>query len=122
MRRLTTLCAELRNDAYRKLWLAQVASEIGDWAARLALTTLIYERTGSATWAALMAVSSLLPMLGAGQLLASFADRVDRRLILVAADLVRAALFVVLATVTLPTAALLVLAVAAGLATVPFEA
>jgi MFS family permease len=120
--RLATLVAELRNAAFRKLWLSQVASEVGDWAARLALTTLVYERTRSATWAAVMAVSSLLPMLGPGQLLASLADRVDRRLILVTADVVRAAIFVVLSTLTLPTPALLVLAVASGLATVPFEA
>ena len=122
VQRLTTLVAELRNDAFRKLWLSQVVSEVGDWSARLALTTLMYERTRSATWAAVMAVSALLPMLGPGQLLASFADRIDRRLILVTADLARAAIFVVLALVTLPTPALLALAVAAGLATVPFEA
>jgi hypothetical protein len=120
--RLATLFAELRNDAFRKLWLAQVVSEIGDWAARLALTTLIYERTGSAAWAALMAVSTLLPMLGPGQLLASLADRMDRRVILVTADGVRAVLFVVLAVATLSTPALLCLSITAGLATVPFEA
>jgi MFS family permease len=120
--RLTVLFAELHNDAYRKLWLAQVVSEIGDWAARLALTTLIYERTGSAAWAALMAVSSLLPMLGPGQLLASLADGMDRRVILVSADGVRAVIFVVLAVAPLSTPALLCLSIAAGLATVPFEA
>jgi len=120
--RLTTLFAELRNDAFRKLWLAQVASEIGDWAARLALTTLIYERTGSAAWAALMAVSSLLPMLGPGQLLASLADGMDRRVILVSADAVRAVIFVVLALAPLSTPGVLCLSIAAGLATVPFEA
>ena len=122
VQRLTTLVTELRNEAFRKLWLSQVVSEVGDWSARLALTTLMYERTRSATWAAVMAVSALLPMLGPGQLLASFADRIDRRFILVTADLVRAAIFVVLAVVTLPTPALLALAVGAGLATVPFEA
>ena len=114
--------AELRNDAFRKLWLSQVVSEIGDWAARLALTTLIYKRTGSAEWAALMAVSSLLPMLGPGQLLASFADRMDRRVILIAADGVRAVIFAILAVAPLSTPALLWLSIAAGLATVPFEA
>lgn len=122
MGRLTTLFAELRNEAFRKLWLSQVISEIGDWAARLALTTLIYERTGSAAWAALMAVSSLLPMLGPGQLLASFADRMDRRVILVAADGVRAVIFLILAAAPLATPGLLCLSIAAGLATVPFEA
>ena len=122
MGRLGPLVAEVRHAAFRKLWLSQVASEIGDWAARLALTTLIYERTGSAAWAALMAISSLLPMLGPGQLLASLADGMDRRVILVAADVSRAAIFVLIAATHLPTAALLLLSIASGFATVPFEA
>src|SRR3954470_7605892 len=119
---LAALCGELRNGAFRRLWLSQVASEFGDWAARLALTTVVYARTASAAWAALIAVSSLIPMLGGGQLLASVADRVDRRIVMVTADLVRAALFTVLAVVSLPTPLLFALSVAAGLATVPFEA
>ena len=80
---LATLVSGLRNRAFRKLWLSQVVSEVGDWAARLALTTVVYARTGSATWAALITVSGLLPMLGPGQVLATIADRVDRRLVLV---------------------------------------
>jgi MFS family permease len=120
--RLSTLVGEVRFEAFRKLWLSQVVSEVGDWAARLALTTLIYERTGSATWAALMAVSSLLPMLGPGQMLASLADGMDRRVILVAADAIRAGIFVLIAATHLPTAALLILSIGSGVATVPFEA
>src|SRR3954453_13044194 len=95
--RLAALCGELRNGAFRRLWLSQVVSEFGDWAARLALTTVVYKRTDSPAWTARMAVSSLLPLLGGGQLLASLAGRVDRRVVMVAADLVRAALFGVLA-------------------------
>src|SRR3954452_8787424 len=119
---LATLVSGLRNRAFRKLWLSQVVSEVGDWAARLALTTVVYARTGSATWAALITVSGLLPMLGPGQLLASMADRVDRRLVLVSADAVRAVVFGVLALTTPGTSVLLVISVLAGLATVPFEA
>jgi MFS family permease len=120
--RVRTLVAEVGNDAFRKLWLSQVVSEIGDWAARLALTTLIYERTGSAAWAALMAVSALLPMLGPGQVLASLADRMDRRVILVASDVIRSGIFVLIAVTHLPTLTLLGLSIASGVATVPFEA
>lgn len=122
MSRIRTLVAEVRNEKFRKLWLSQVVSEIGDWAARLALTTLIYERTGSAAWAALMAVSALLPMLGPGQVLASLADRFDRRVMLVSADIVRAGIFGLIALVDLPSGALLALSIASGVATVPFEA
>jgi predicted MFS family arabinose efflux permease len=120
--RLATLCGGLREPAFRRLWLSQVVSEIGDWGARLALTTLVYHRTGSAAWATLIAVSGLLPMLGPGQLLATLADRLDRRLILVGADVVRAAVFAVLTVTTPPTGMLLALSTLAGLATVPFEA
>lgn len=112
----------LRDRSFRKLWLSQVVSEVGDWAARLALTTVVYERTGSAAWAALISVSGLLPMLGPGQLLATFADHVDRRIILVGADVMRAVVFLVMAVTTPPTSMLLVMSVVAGLATVPFEA
>jgi len=120
--RVRTLVAEVGNEAFRKLWLSQVVSEVGDWAARLALTTLIFERTGSAAWAALMAVSALLPMLGPGQMLASLADRIDRRVILVTSDLIRAGIFALIAATHLPTMALLGLSIASGVATVPFEA
>jgi len=96
--RLTSLCGGLREPAFRRLWLSQVVSEVGDWAARLALTTLVYRRTDSAAWATVIAVSALLPMLGPGQLIATLADRFDRRLILVSADIARAAVFAVGAT------------------------
>jgi MFS family permease len=46
----------------------------------------------------------------------------DRRVILVAADVVRAAIFVLIAATHLPTATLLMLSIASGVATVPFEA
>jgi hypothetical protein len=120
--RVSNLVVELRRPAFRKLWLSQVSSEVGDWAARLALTTVVYQRTGSATWTALMAVSGLLPMLGPGQLLASIADRIDRRVILVSADLVRAVVFGVGRCVAAMTPTLVLLSVVAGVATVPFEA
>lgn len=121
-RRVATLCGGLSDPAFRRLWLSQVVSEVGDWAARLALTTLVYRRTDSAAWATIIAISGLLPMLGPGQLLATLADRFDRRLILVGADLARAAVFGALVLVTPPTAVLLALSTLAGLATVPFEA
>src|SRR5438270_12573766 len=119
---LAILVSGLRNRAFRKLWMSQVASEVGDWAARLALTTVVYARTGSATWAALITVSGLLPMLGPGQMLATIADRVDRRGVLVTADVLRALVFGVLALSTPATPVLLAVSVLAGLATVPFEA
>jgi hypothetical protein len=121
--RIGALVGELRNPPFRRLWLSQLVSEIGDWAARLALATVVFYRTDSAAWAALIVVSALLPTLGPGQLLATLADRMDRRVVMVSADLARAAVFAALAAATtLPIVIVFALSVVAGLATVPFEA
>lgn len=113
----------LRLRDYRLLWLSQLVSEVGDWAARLALTALVFERTHSSLWATLVLVAAMAPMLGPGQLLASLADRVDRRAVMVLSDLARAGVFAVLAAFpSMPTSAILGATLVAGLATVPFEA
>jgi MFS family permease len=122
-RRMAELTGELGNPAFRQLWLAQLVSEIGDWASRLALATIVYDRTHSAAWASLVAVSSLVPMLGPGQWLASFADRLDRRLVMIGADVVRVLVFGAIAIDPRVSVGWIFLAcVVAGLATVPFEA
>ena len=122
-RRIASFLAPLHRRHFRSLWLSQVASETGDWAARLALATLVYNQTKSATWSALIFVSGLIPMLGPGQLLATLADSWGRRKVMVGADLVRAAVFFALALpIHLPVATLLAMSVVSGLATAPFEA
>jgi MFS family permease len=121
--RASAFVAPLRHRAYRRLWLSQVASETGDWAARLALAALVYSRTDSAAWSALVFVGGLIPMLGPGQLLATLADSCGRRAVMVWADVARMVLFAVLALpLHLPVSALLALSVVAGLAAAPFEA
>lgn len=120
-RRITPLLSTLRSVDFRLLWTAQVLSELGDWAARVALAVLVYDRTGSrATTAAVTAVG-MLPWLGLGQALATLSDRYPRRAVLVATDLIRAAIF---SSMILIDSAwgLLVLAFIAAAATPPFEA
>ncbi|MFN8081111.1 MAG: MFS transporter [Kineosporiaceae bacterium] len=104
------------------LWGSQLVSELGDWAARIAVTALVYERTASPTLAAAAFVAGLLPWLGPGQLLAALADRYGRRGVMIAADVVRAAIFVIIALVSMPSGVVLGLVALAGLATAPFEA
>lgn len=106
---------------YRLIWLAQLASTVGDWATRLALAVVVLHRTGSATMASLVVAASLVAWLGPGQLLAQFADLYGRRLVMVVSDVLRAAVFLVLA-LPVPTWALLVGAAVAGLAGPPFAA
>lgn len=119
MNRLRELGSPLRNRHYRLLWLSQVLSEAGDWAARLALTVLVLDRTGSATWAGVAVGASLVTWLGPGQLVAAAVDRFDRRAVMVGSDLVRAAAF---GLMLLPAQVWVTVALAAlaGLATPAF--
>jgi MFS family permease len=119
--RASTLLAPLRIRSFRRLWLADMVSLLGDWAGRLALAVLILERTDSPAWAAAVTAVSLAGFVGIGQVLATLADRHGRVRVMLAADFARAALFAAM-LLPLPVGALLVLAFLAGLATPPFEA
>jgi MFS family permease len=119
--RARVLIAPLRLRHFRRLWLADMASLLGDWAGRLALTVLVLERTGSPAWAAAVTAVSLAGFVGIGQVLATLADRYGRVSVMLVADVVRAALFAAM-LLPLPVGMLLLLAFLAGLATPPFEA
>lgn len=103
----------------RFLFGAQLISGLGDWAGRLALAVVVFQKSDSALWTAAVTVVSLVPWLGPGQLLSTFADRFGRVAVMIAADLARASLFVAMAA-PLPTAGLLTLAFLAGLCVPPF--
>jgi predicted MFS family arabinose efflux permease len=115
------LTEPLAHPHVRRLWAAQFTSEMGDWAARLALGVLVFQRTQSAAVVGLVTAASMLGWFGPGQVLASLTERFPRRRVMVAADLVRAVVFgLVVAPVPIP---LLVLLVAlAGCVTPPFAA
>lgn len=119
--RLSGLGRPLRVRAFRSLWLAQLVSELGDWAARLALSVLVYERTNSPALTGVAVATSLLAWLGPGQLLTTLSERWPRRRVLVLSDLVRAVAFALVA-LPVPLPVLLVVVFLAGLATPPFEA
>jgi len=120
--RAATLARPLRIRELRTLWLAQLASELGDWASRIALAVLVFDRTHSALATGLVTTASLLPYALVGPLTAAIADRQPRRRVMVAADLMRGGIFLTLAIPGVPTPVLLMGALAAGLATPPFEA
>jgi MFS family permease len=106
---------------FRLLWSAQILSELGDWAARVALAVLIYDRTGSKILTAAVTGVGFLPWVGLGQALAALGDRFPRRTVMVTSDAVRAATYLSM-TVVRPAWALLALAFVAAAATPPFEA
>lgn len=117
---LQSLARPLGVRDYRLLWLAQVTSELGDWATRLALILVVYRRTHSATLSAAVVTVSLVPWVGLGQVLTSLVDRFSRRTVMVVADLGRALVFAVL-VLPVPLGVVFAGAFLAGLGTAPFE-
>ena len=117
----STLLRVLAARDFRLLWSSQVLSELGDWAARVALAVLVFDRTGSKALTAAVTGIGLLPWVGIGQALAAMGDRFPRRTVMVVADVVRAAAFLAMTAIE-PVWGLLVLAFVAALATPPFEA
>ena len=111
----------LRLRVPRLLLGAQTLSEVGDWAARGALQVLIFERTHSPVWSALVAAASLAPWVGIGQFLAASLERFEKRSVMIFSDVFRGALFSCLVVRTPPWLTIVLLFVA-GLATPAFEA
>jgi predicted MFS family arabinose efflux permease len=82
----------LRVPEFRVLWLADAQSLAGDQLARVALSILVFERTSSALLTALTYALTFLPALIGGALLSGLADRMPRRRVMIAGDLIRAVL------------------------------
>jgi len=94
---------------FRTLWLAQVLSVTGDQLARVALTVLIYDRTGSALLAAVAFSASVVPTFIGGLVLSGLADRLPRRRVMIGAELTSAVLVTVMAVPGVPLAVLIML-------------
>jgi MFS family permease len=107
---------------FRAIWLADAQSIAGDQIARVSLAILVFQRTGSTGLTALVYALTYLPAIVGGALLASFADRFPRRDVMVYCDLIRAALYGVVAIPHMPLGVMCVLIVLAVLTTAPFSA
>jgi predicted MFS family arabinose efflux permease len=83
------------NRNFRRLWLAQIVSEIGDWFYTLAIYTLLLQLTGHASSVALALVLQVLPQTFVGPTSGVVNDRLRRKHVMIAADLIRC--FIVLA-------------------------
>jgi MFS family permease len=84
-----------RNADFRRLWLGQVVSEVGDWLNNIAVLALAIELAGTDRQGraiAIYAVARHLPLFLFGPVAGVVTDRVDRRRLMVAADILRAAL------------------------------
>lgn len=87
MRSLIDLVRTNRN--FRFLWFGQIVSQLGDWFNTVAVFSLLFELTGSATSVALMMVLQILPVAIVGPAAGVVVDRFNRRTIMIAADVVR---------------------------------
>ena len=105
-----------RAPSFTLLWLATLGSGLGTGIATIALTVDIWDRTGSGKWVSVLLLVEFVPMLAIGLLLGPVVDRVSRRGLMIASDLVRAAVFALLPFAGEPIA-IVALAAVAGFAT-----
>ena len=73
----------------RRLWSAQVVSEIGDWFYTLAIYNLLLQLTGRASSVALALVLQVLPQTFIGPTAGVVNDRLRRKHVMIAADIGR---------------------------------
>lgn len=78
------------NRNYRYAWLGQVVSEIGDHFNNIAVFSLVMHATGSGLMVSGVMLARAVPAILAGPLAGVLLDRVDRRRVMIASDLVRA--------------------------------
>ena len=87
----------LRNNRnFRLLYIGQTISQLGDWFNAVAVYALLLDLTGSATAVAWMMIVQFLPVAIVGPLAGVVVDRVDRRRLMIATDLLRGAMILML--------------------------
>ncbi len=106
---------------FRPLFGSFLLSTAGDELARVALTVLVYQRTSSPLLTALTFAIGHLPWLLGGPVLSALADRLPRHRVLIATDMARCVLLLVMAVPGMPLPLLLGLLFLVSLCTPPFE-
>lgn len=112
----------IRNREFRALWVAETQSVVGDHLTTVALAIMVYGRTGSALWAAVVYALTYLPALAGGLGLAQIADRFPRRTVLIVSTSVQAALVATMAVPGVPLAVLCALVIGVRLVGAPVNA
>jgi MFS family permease len=83
--------------SFRILFTSTLVSGLGTWLAVIALSVDVWDRTHSGVWVSALLIADFLPAVAIGLLLGPLVDRLSRKRLLVGADLVRLAAFVLLA-------------------------
>jgi predicted MFS family arabinose efflux permease len=107
---------------FRALFGAHLLSLIGDQLSRVAVSVLVYARTGSALFAAVAFAISYLPWVVIGPVLTALADRFPRRTAMIACDAVRVPLVAVLVIPGVPTTAVVAVLFVSALFAPPAQA
>jgi predicted MFS family arabinose efflux permease len=107
---------------FRSLWVSYVLSAGGDRLALVALTLLVYDRSKSPLLAAVTFAAGFVPYLFGGMFLSGLADRLPRRSLMVACDLIRLVLVGAMLAPRVPLAAMIALLYAVTLLQPPFDA
>ena len=105
-----------RSPSFGYLFLATAGSSFGTYLAAIALVLQIRDLTGSGIWVAALLIADFLPIVVIGFLLGPLVDRLSRRRLMIASDLVRFGVFAALPFVGSPEG-LVVLAGVTGVAT-----
>ena len=105
----------LRVPEFRALFAAYTVSMLGDIVAAVALTVLVFDRTGSSFLAGVTFTLAFVPYLFSGALLSSLVDRVPPRRLMIGCDLLSAAIVALMASSAVPVWALLALLFVLGL-------
>ena len=106
---------------FRALWFSEILSIAGDRLALVALTLLVFGRTGSPFLAAAVYATGYVPWVIGGLFLAELADRRPRRSVMITCDAVRAVLVAVMAVPHTPIVVLVALLFVTFMITPPFE-
>jgi MFS family permease len=112
--------AVFRNGAFLRLWLSQAATQIGGNMVLFGLTVIVVESTGSNTAVSLLILSFLVPAVLFSAVAGVYVDRIDRRTILVATNILRGLAYLGLYFVGANFALILVLNVFVSTVTVFF--
>ncbi|HEU5362995.1 MAG TPA: MFS transporter [Gaiellaceae bacterium] len=102
----------LRNGMYRLLFVATLGSGLGTWMATIALTADVDAKTNSTWWVSALFLVTFLPSVVVGLAIGPLIDRLSRKLLIVASDLVRLLVFAALPFAHRPLTMLLLAAVA----------
>lgn len=107
---------------YRAVFTSNVLSWVGDYLAKIAVTSLVFDQTGSAAAAAATFAISFAPWLLVGPVLTALAERMSKRTVMIASHLARMVCIALVAVPGLPIPVIIGLLFLTALGNPPYDA